>query len=462
MAPSGAIQLIFGITVLLSRPYGSGTTTTATIPSTSDYTTDYVVISSSTDGVLPGTTDTGTSSALPSEVSSAEPTDESTTIDESSTEEIPTEDNEDPNIICPEDIQNKTETAKPTAVVYWPELNATDNSGSVNVTCTHQQGNEFFIGSTNVYCNATDPSGNWNTCNFTITIRDEEKPNIICQDDIEHPTLVGKDFAIVNLSFPNATDNSGNVNVTCSHESGTEFTIGSTNISCNASDPYGNWDSCQFQVIVTDVENPSIICPDDIEEYTDPGEDTAVVTWSQPNATDNSGSVNVTSNYQQGSNFVIGSTVVYYNASDPYGNVDSCLFTVTVIDDEPPTILCPDNIDVDPEPGEATVVVHWTQPNATDNSGYVTVTSDYQSGTEFSIGSTSIHYNASDPSGNVDSCQFNVTVPDVVNPEIICPGDIEVVTDPGQATAVVTWTSPNATDNSGSVTYPVTINQELS
>ena len=64
-----------------------------------------------------------------------------------------------------------------------------------------------------------------------------------------------------------------------------------------------------------------------------------------------------------------------------------------------------------PEPGEATVVVNWTQPNATDNSGYVTVTSDYESGTEFSIGSTSIHYNASDPSGNVDSCQFNVTVP---------------------------------------------------
>ncbi|XP_070537263.1 hyalin-like [Ptychodera flava] len=283
---------------------------------------------------------------------------------------------------------------------------------------------------------------------LSISCTDDEPPTILCPENIDVAPEPGEATAVANWSHPNATDNSGYVTVTSDYQSGTEFSIGSTSIHYNASDPSGNEDSCQFNVTVPDIENPSIICPEDIEEYTDLGEDTALVTWSQPNATDNSGSVNVTSNYQQGSNFVIGSTVVYYNASDPYGNVDSCLFTVTVIDDEPPTILCPDNIDVDPEPGEATVVVNWTQPNATDNSGYVTVTSDYQSGTEFSIGSTSIHYNASDLSGNVDSCQFNVTVPDVVNPEIICPADIEVVTDPGQATAVVTWTSPNATDNS--------------
>ncbi|XP_070537270.1 hyalin-like [Ptychodera flava] len=359
---------------------------------------------------------------------------------------------EPPTILCPDNIDVDPEPGEATVVVHWTQPNATDNSGYVTVTSDYQSGTEFSIGSTSIHYNASDPSGNVDSCQFNVTVPDVVNPEIICPGDIEVVTDPGQATAVVTWTSPNATDNSGSVTLSSNYQPGAELVIGSTIISYNATDPFGNVDSCNFNVTVTDVENPSIICPDDIEEYTDPGEDTAVVTWSQPNATDNSGSVNVTSNYQQGSNFVIGSTVVYYNASDPYGNVDSCLFTVTVIDDEPPTILCPDNIDVDPEPGEATVVVNWTQPNATDNSGYVTVTSDYQSGTEFSIGSTSIHYNASDPSGNVDSCQFNVTVPDVVNPEIICPGDIEVVTDPGQATAVVTWTSPNATDNSGSVT----------
>ncbi|XP_070537273.1 hyalin-like [Ptychodera flava] len=365
-------------------------------------------------------------------------------------------DDEPPTILCPDNIDVAPEPGEATVVVNWTQPNATDNSGYVTVTSDYESGTEFSIGSTSIHYNASDPSGNMDSCRFNVTVGDVVNPEIICPGNIEVVTDAGQATAVVTWTSPNATDNSGSVTLSSNYQPGAEFAIGSTIISYNATDPFGNVDSCNFNVTVTDVENPSIICPYDIEEYTGLGEDTAVVTWSQPNATDNSGSVNVTSNYQQGSNFVIGSTVVYYNASDPYGNVDSCLFTVTVIDDEPPTILCPDNIDVAPEPGEATVVVNWTQPNATDNSGYVTVTSDYESGTEFSIGSTSIRYNASDPSGNVDSCQFNLTVQDaedlVIIIIIICPDAIVVSTDPGLSTALVNWTDPVTNVSSGSVT----------
>ncbi len=56
------------------------------------------------------------------------------------------------------------------------------------------------------------------------------------------------------------------------------------------------------------------------------------------------------------------------------------------------------------------VVVSWTEPTITDNSGSVTVTSDYQSGDRFPIGDTSVSYTATDPSENSDVFSFLVTV----------------------------------------------------
>ena len=57
-----------------------------------------------------------------------------------------------------------------------------------------------------------------------------------------------------------------------------------------------------------------------------------------------------------------------------------------------------------------TVNVTWTPPTATDNSGMVTLTSDNNPGHSFAIGTTQVTYNATDGSGNLATCSFNVTV----------------------------------------------------
>ncbi len=54
--------------------------------------------------------------------------------------------------------------------------------------------------------------------------------------------------------------------------------------------------------------------------------------------------------------------------------------------------------------------VSWSEPTITDNSGSVTVTSDYQSGDRFPVGDTIVSYTATDPSGNSDMFKFLVTV----------------------------------------------------
>ena len=63
---------------------------------------------------------------------------------------------------------------------------------------------------------------------------------------------------------------------------------------------------------------------------TDPDLPSAVVTWDPVIATDNSGSVTLTSSHRSGDTFYIGDTDVVYNATDPSGNIVSRWFTVSV------------------------------------------------------------------------------------------------------------------------------------
>ncbi len=71
----------------------------------------------------------------------------------------------------------------------------------------------------------------------------------------------------------------------------------------------------------------------------------------------------------------------------------------------------PSNINANTDSGLATAVVSWTAPTASDYSGgSVTLTSTHNPGGTFSIGTTTVTYTATDPSGNEATASFTVTV----------------------------------------------------
>ena len=84
-------------------------------------------------------------------------------------------------------------------------------------------------------------------------------------------------------------------------------------------------------VFFTDDESPSFSgVPSDIVQSTDIGAPTAAVSWSEPTASDNSGSVTMTSSHNSGSDFSIGDTLVTYTAIDADSNVANATFIITV------------------------------------------------------------------------------------------------------------------------------------
>src|SRR5690606_7444886 len=146
---------------------------------------------------------------------------------------------------------------------------------------------------------------------------------------------------------PSVTDNcSDNVGVTYSHQPGSIFPAGTTEITVTASDEAGNESICTFNVIVTDNEAPVMNCPLDIVVSMDENSCTAIAEF-EATATDNCpGNVALTYSHASGSRFPAGTTLVAVTATDAAGNSTECTFSVTVTDEEAPALMCHENIEV--------------------------------------------------------------------------------------------------------------------
>ncbi len=216
--------------------------------------------------------------------------------------------------------------------------------------------------------------------------------------------------------------------------SGSVFPVGTTTNTFTSTDGV-NTASCSFDITVIDNEVPVLAnVPSAISQANDAGQCGAVVTWAAISAPDNCTSV-ITSTMNSGDFFPVGTTLVDVIATDPSGNADTSSFTVTVSDNEAPVVAnLPANISVNNDPGMCTAVVTWTLPNAQDNCT-ATLSSNFNSGDAFPVGVTTVIYVATDPSGNIDTDSFTITVSDTELPVVICPSDVTVSTDSGMCSA---------------------------
>lgn len=113
--------------------------------------------------------------------------------------------------------------------------------------------------------------------------------------------------------------------------SGSGFPIGVTTMTFFAGDD--EEDSASFTITILDGERPIITSfPDPINVVVASSETSAIVTWTEPVATDNTPGVGITQTtlFPSGSSFPIGSTTVTYKAVDASLNQSTQNFEVTV------------------------------------------------------------------------------------------------------------------------------------
>lgn len=336
-------------------------------------------------------------------------------------------DNTAPSITCP---GNQTVVANALCQFvmpnYIPLVSSTDNCGGVTVTQSPAPGTTLS-GTQTVTMTSTDLSGNSVTCTFQVLVTDNLAPTITCPGNQTGNVNASCQFILPDYTtLATALDNcTVSPTITQSPAAGATVGIGTTLVTLTATDANGNSSTCTFNVVVSDNTPPTLTCPPtqtlnlnascqgQLPDYT-----------TLATATDNCTAVTITQSPAIGTLVSgVGSTTVTLTATDAYGNMTTCTFTVNRVDNTPPTITCPGN-----QTAAANAACQFTMIDyvplviATDNCSAVTVTQSPAAGTLVS-GTQTVTMTATDANGNSSTCTFQVVVTDNTPPTITCPGN---------------------------------------
>ncbi len=312
------------------------------------------------------------------------------------------------------------------------------NSGTTNNTSTAQNPIHQFTGcgAYNVCLYLTTGDGCRDTFCRQIII-DNTAPNMTCPANMTVACI--RDTATSITGKPVVFDNcSGTVTVTYSDViTGTLPCNGIIKRTWTARDFCGNTATCVQTITVNDITPPNIVCPQSYTVNTNAGVCYYTGALTATTATDNcdpnptitcslltpTSSILITPQTQ----FPKGINNISCIARDNCGNTSTaCTFTLTVVDNEKPTITCPLSISVvgtqTPPPTLCKAIVNGLAPTVTDNcpmwtvgytiSGATTINNGVNdaSGTMFMQGISTVTYTVTDMGGNKATCSFTVTV----------------------------------------------------
>jgi len=356
---------------------------------------------------------------------------------------------------CPSDVTVGITTAGCSTAVTWDPptgLNPCDGS-ALTVLASDTSGTVFPLGDSTVTFTTFNQSGDTTTCSFIITVRDSLAPVFI--DCPSMPLTFQTDSALctatVQIDPLMAGDNCDqSVTAVPDIDVSQPFPVGNTDVTYTATDAAGNSNTCVLTVSVFDT-NPPVFdnCPANVTVYAAADSCGATVNWT-PVVANDSCSMNVSidpPNYS-GEFFPTGNTQVMYTATDAGGNIQSCVFSVTVADTLAPTFsICPPSETIFLPTDRCDTLLNWATVLADDICGIDNLSESHTNPTLFPTGIHTVEYVATDPSGNSATCSFTVTVLDVVDPVLDpCPMDT-VILDASPCGVNVHWDLPNATDN---------------
>jgi len=373
---------------------------------------------------------------------------------------------------------------------YSVFVSASDCSGIDGILVNKSTFDCSNLGANTVVLSVKDASGNETQQNVTVTVDDVTPPVITCPTSITINTTPGQCTGIATFATPTATDNCGTPTITqtAGLPSGSAFPIGTTTVTFQAKDAgtggtlaatgapginfnyvasddnqtvarkaceavYGvggcSLGQCGYFYYYYKSTHLSCNCSKGIGSYEFIYRNDGYTTVGS----DYGGAATSVSGNQLFSRVKTSSTcdanawtLADNNLRDGNtGNIATCSFTVTVVDNQPPSITCPANISVIATSASG-AVVNYTAPSGSDNCIGVSNLriAGPESGSTFPIGTTTITYRATDAAGLTTDCSFSVTVSGQA-PVINCPTNIVINNTPGQCGANVGFTATETT-----------------
>ncbi len=257
---------------------------------------------------------------------------------------VTVQDTTPPSVMPPTGVTTEATSASGAPVTYSDATASDLVDGPVTATCSPASGSTFILGNTTVTCSATDSHNNTGSATFTVTVVDTTPPAVTPPAGVtaEATSASGAPVPYSDATAIDVVD--GAVAATCTPTSGSTFALGTTTVTCTATDAAGNTGTGSFTVTVRDTTPPSVTPPADVTAEATSASG-APVTYSGATAIDLvDGSVAVTCSPASGSTFALGNTTVTCSATDSHNNTGSATFTVTVVDTTPPSVTPPADV----------------------------------------------------------------------------------------------------------------------
>jgi galactose oxidase-like protein len=342
-------------------------------------------------------------------------------------------------------------------VNYTPPTVLDEDANPPAVTCSPASGSMFPIAITTVTCQVSDvdDSPNAVTATFRVQVGDSDLALTNMPADVtQQATTAGG--APIGYVMPKAVDEDSTATVSCDFASGYLFPLGTTTVTCQASDPDDTPSTvtATFQVTIIDTDIGVSIPPDITVNATGPSG--AVVTYATPPGSDEDGNdVAVSCLPTSGSIFPIGtSAVTCITASDPDDTPSSrsITFHITVRDTDLALTPVADITAVATSSAGATVT--FTPPAVIDeDSPLPAVTCNWPTTYTFAVGTTTVICQVTD----YDDPPYPSTVQSLFHVTVIPDLQLTATSSPTSATAHTTVTTTAQVTNIGATPRKTTI-----
>ena len=202
-----------------------------------------------------------------------------------------------------------------------------------------------------------------------------------------------------------------------------------------------------LQGVIGDIIPPDVIC-ENLEVILDAdGNGSITANAIGSNSTDNCEIVTTEIDLSTFNCSHLGENNVIFTATDGYGNTNSCVSIVTVIDNIIPNVITQDitiQLDVN---GNATIADNTVDNGSTDACGPLTFSIDTTVFSCNTLGDNTVMLTVTDGSGNQDTASAIVTVEDILIPTIIAADDINADTSNGKCDTTLTIIDAILSDN---------------
>jgi gliding motility-associated-like protein len=339
---------------------------------------------------------------------------------------VTTIDSRRPIAVC----QNITVTLSSTGVASITPLSidggSTDNCGITNRTISQDTFRCNNIGANNVTLRIFDASGNVDSCQAIVTVRDATAPIARCFGTVNAylntTGLVTVTAAQVDsLSTDNCSINSRTINGSAS-QSYSCGNIGANNVTLVVTDPSGNTATCPSIIQVRDTVRPLLTCSAITVTLSSTG--TATVSPNQvATSSDNCTSFTMLINGAATAAYTCanrGANSVTIRSTDNAGNSVTCASTVTIRDTISPVANCRNVNLYLTTTGIAVLTAAQVNNGSTDNCAIADYFLSRDTFRCADIGAQNVIMTVRDSSNLASACNATVTVFDTTRPVVSC------------------------------------------